>query len=130
MCGLGGRGSRLVLLWSFKNDARHLRRAVEIAATLPDQSVRIAALNNLALALGRDGQPELAIPLTEEALELSARVGDRHREAALHNNLADLLKAAGRRAESMRHLKRAVTLFAEIGAPGEMAPEVWKLVEW
>jgi len=30
----------------------------------------------------------------------------------------------------MRHLKRAVTLFAEIGAPGTMEPEVWKLVEW
>ena len=30
----------------------------------------------------------------------------------------------------MRHLKRAVALFAEIGEPGAMEPEVWKLVEW
>ena len=98
--------------------------------TLPDPSLRVAALNNLALALGRDGHADRAIPLAEEALALCERLGDRHREAALHNNLADLLKAAGRQSESMRHLKRAVTLFAEIGAPQELEPEVWKLVEW
>ena len=31
----------------------------------------------------------------------------------------------------MEHLKRAVGLFAEVGAgPGDLQPEVWKLVEW
>ncbi len=31
----------------------------------------------------------------------------------------------------MDHLKRAVAIFAEIGGrPGELEPEVWKLVEW
>jgi hypothetical protein len=31
----------------------------------------------------------------------------------------------------MEHLKRAVTIFAEIGGqPEELRPEVWKLVEW
>jgi hypothetical protein len=58
-------------------------------------------------------------------------VGDRHREAALHNNLADLLYVAGRSEEAMAHLKRAVAIFAEIGVDaGEMQPEIWKLVEW
>jgi hypothetical protein len=53
------------------------------------------------------------------------------KQAALENNLADLLHAQGREAESMEHLKRAVALFAEIGGrPGELEPEVWKLVEW
>ncbi len=118
------------ILGVLTRDARHLRRSVEIATTLPDPSLRVAALNNLALALGRDGHADRAIPLAEEALALCVRLGDRHREAALHNNLADLLKAAGRQSESMRHLKRAVTLFAEIGAPQELEPEVWKLVEW
>lgn len=31
--------------------------------------------------------------------------GDRHREAALHNNLADLLHAQGRDGEAMTHLE-------------------------
>jgi hypothetical protein len=31
----------------------------------------------------------------------------------------------------MDHLKRAVTLFADIdGGPGALEPEIWKLVEW
>ena len=58
-------------------------------------------------------------------------LGDRHRQAALENNLADLLRAEGRRDEAMEHLKRAVALFAEIGGqPGVPEPEIWKLVEW
>jgi hypothetical protein len=57
-------------------------------------------------------------------------LGDRHREAALHNNLADLLHTAGREDESMAHLKRAVEIFAEIGERDKLQPEIWKLVEW
>ena len=76
-----------------------------------DPGVRIAALNTLALVLAGEG--------------------DRHRQAALENNLADLLQATGRSAEALEHLKRAVTLFAEVGGrPGELEPEIWKLVEW
>ena len=31
----------------------------------------------------------------------------------------------------MDHLKLAVALFAEItGEPGELEPEIWKLVDW
>ena len=58
-------------------------------------------------------------------------MGDRHREAALHNNMADLLHATGDEQASMGHLKQATAAFAEIGAePTGMLPEVWKLVEW
>jgi len=58
-------------------------------------------------------------------------LGDRHREAALHNNFADLLHEAGRYEEAMAHLKQAVTNFAEIGVEsGALQPEIWKLAEW
>ena len=51
-------------------------------------------------------------------------------EAVLENTLADLLHDAGRR-ESMAHLKLAVAIFAEVGGhPGDLEPEIWKLVEW
>jgi Tetratricopeptide repeat len=66
---------------------------------------------------------------TRAALELCARQGDRHREAALHNNLADLLHLSGHHADAMDHLKQAVALFAEIGEPTQ-EPEIWKLVSW
>jgi len=60
------------------------------------------------------------------------RWGDRHREAALRNNLADLMRQAGEEAQSMAHLKQAVAISAEIGEPGVLPtnPEIWKLAEW
>ena len=111
-------------------DRSHLERALEIAERIGDASMRVAVMNNLALAHRRQGDLARAIELTEAALIECRAVGDRHREAALYNNLADLLNAAGRREEAMRHLKRAVTIFAEVNVPGAMEPEVWKLVEW
>ena len=89
-----------------------------------------AALNNLALAHRATGETDQAIRYTEAALELCARQGDRHRQAALLNNLADLLHLAGDRDAAMTHLKQAVAIFAEIGEPGTLEPEIWKLVAW
>ena len=76
------------------------------------------------------GDADRAIELTAAALELCVRQGDRHREAALRNNLADLLRSDGRDAEAIEELKRAVAIFAEIGEPGKLEPEIWKLSEW
>jgi predicted ATPase len=109
---------------------RHLEQSLALAEALPDPSARVAALNNLALALRATGEVDLATEHTRTALELCARQGDRHREAALHNNLADLLHLGGRHAEAMDHLKQAVAIFAEVGEPGTLEPEIWKLVSW
>jgi DNA-binding SARP family transcriptional activator len=108
----------------------HLERSLALAERLPDPSSRVAALNNLALAHGAAGAPERAVALAETALALCSSYGDRHRQAALHNNLADLLQAMGREEAAMAHLKQAVTIFTEVGAPGSLQPEIWKLVEW
>jgi len=57
--------------------------------------------------------------------------GREHLEAAVENNLADVLHAAGRPDDAMGHLKRAVALFAEVGGrPGELEPELWMLEAW
>ena len=99
-----------------------------LAQELGDREAHVAALNNLALAHRRAGDVDRARELTERALVECEALGDRHRSAALHNNLADIFRAQGNEAEAMRHLKRAVRLFSEIGEASE--PEVWKLVEW
>jgi DNA-binding SARP family transcriptional activator len=109
---------------------RHLEHSLALAEALPDPSARVAALNNLALAHRATGEVDQAAAYTRTALELCARQGDRHREAALHNNLADLLHLNGHHAEAMDHLKRAVAIFAEVGEPGTLEPEIWKLVSW
>jgi tetratricopeptide (TPR) repeat protein len=109
---------------------QHLGRSLELAEATGDPGARVAALNNLALAHRARGELEPALELTQAALKLCAAQGDRHREAALHNNLADLLHAAGRHEDAMAQLKRAVAIFAEVGAEGEPQPEVWKLARW
>ncbi len=116
---LGASGSRA-----------HLETSVNLARQLGDPEAHVAALNNLALALRDTGDLERARDLTEQALTECEALGDRHRIAALENNLADILRGQGDQAASMRHLKRAVRLFAEIGEPGTNEPEVWKLVAW
>jgi DNA-binding SARP family transcriptional activator/tetratricopeptide (TPR) repeat protein len=109
---------------------RHLEQSLAMAEALPDPSARVAALNNLALAHRATGEIGQAVAHTRTALELCARQGDRHRQAALHNNLADLLHLGGQHAEAMDHLKQAVAIFAEVGEPGTLEPEIWKLVSW
>jgi DNA-binding SARP family transcriptional activator len=105
----------------------HLEASLELAERLKDPSAIVAALNNLALATG---DPERGLALEERALDLCTRIGDRHREAALHSNLADLLRAAGRADDAAEHLVRSAAIFADVGSPDELHPEVWKLVEW
>ncbi len=109
--------------------SRHLTNALATAGdNLP---ARIAATNNLALALADEGSFEESIRLTRSALEDCILLGDRHREAALRNHLADRLHANDQQAEAMAQLKLAVEIFAEIGTDaGELQPEIWKLTEW
>jgi predicted ATPase len=110
----------------------HLEASLALAEKLPDPGARIAALNNLSLAYADHGELERALERAHAALELCSRLGDRHREAALHSNLADLYHAAGMETPSMSHQKAAAVIFSEIGASelDRPRPEIWKLTEW
>jgi DNA-binding SARP family transcriptional activator/tetratricopeptide (TPR) repeat protein len=109
---------------------QQLGRALRSAGAT-DLPVAVAARHALALVEAKSGELAGAIDLAGAALDDGRRLGDRHVEAVLENTLADLLHEAGRRDESMDHLKRAVAIFAEVGGhPGELEPEIWKLVEW
>jgi len=109
---------------------RQLSASLELAKGFDDPGAQIAALNNLALAHRATGDLARARELASDALRLCAAQGDRHREAALHNNLADIQHASGLAEEAMSHLKQAVSIFAEVGEPDTMEPEIWKLVDW
>lgn len=109
----------------------HLETSLEVARASTNPVREVAALNNLAQMRRRQGDLVAALALTEQARTLAARTGDRHREAALGNNLADLLHALGRDDEARAALTAAVVLFAQVGTePYGLEPEVWKLVEW
>jgi tetratricopeptide (TPR) repeat protein len=98
---------------------------------LHDPEMKIAALNNLALVYGASGDFSKAISLTEEALVLCIIQGDRHREAALHSNIADLLHKSNKPEAAIEHLKKSVVIFTEIGGQAkDLNPAVWMLVDW
>lgn len=91
----------------------------------------IAALNNLAFIHRDSGELEPAVERTNEALELCRKLGDRHREAALLNNLADLYHQLGLESESIDHLRQAVVIFSEVGTDQETyLPDIWMLADW
>jgi hypothetical protein len=66
----------------------------------------------LALVHADNGDPAVSLPLVEEALVQVVHIGDRHREAALRNTLANLYHACGQADQAMAQLKQAV-----VGAP-------------
>ena len=107
-----------------------LRRGLDL--TDPDApAARAAALNSLAWPSSRRGDHGGALARAGEALELSRAVGDRHAEAAIHGNLADILHAAGNEEASREHQRAAAAILADIGASaGGWQPEIWKLAEW
>ncbi len=108
-----------------------LEQSLALADADPDAGAAIAARNALALVEAAVGDRAAAIKLLEAALDECRRTGERHLEAAVENSLADQLHAVGRTDEAMAHLKQAVAIFAEVGGnPGELEPEIWKLVAW
>lgn len=110
---------------------RTLELSLETAEGLDDRLPAIAATNALALVAADMGEADAAIGLMGSALMMARQTGERHLEAALENNLADALEAAGRRDEAMEHLKVAAAAFADIAAVGdEPEPGIWMLESW
>ena len=111
--------------------ARYLEQSLKLADEMSNLEAKVAGLNNLSLVCADQRLYARAIGLTREALDLCRSQGDRHREAALLNNLADFFHATGDESRSMSYLKEAVGIFAEIGLNSDsVRPEIWKLVEW
>ena len=110
--------------------ARHSFEA-SLALAGTDPFLRMAPLNNLATLAQEEGDPEAALEHLEEALHLSITVGDRHREAAILDVLAGVLRALRRTAESEDRQRQAMERFADVeAATGQRLPEIWLLRRW
>ena len=111
----------------------YLRDSLAEARRLPGlgrPGAAVAALNNLARLLAETGRGREALTVAAEALALGRELGDQHRVAALHTNLADLLHADGQHDAAMTHLKEAARRFASVDVGDAPRPEIWTLVEW
>ncbi len=106
------------------------QRPEEAGQAAPPLGAAVAALNNLARLLADTGRGEEALAVAAEALELGSELGDQHRVAALHTNMADLLHASGQGEAAMTHLKEAARRFASVDVGDAPRPEIWTLVEW
>jgi tetratricopeptide (TPR) repeat protein len=104
----------------------HIDRALELSESMAPG--RMAALNNKAHLLA-SSDTGAAIELVREAIDIAARAGYRHQQAALLNHLADLNHRAGHKTEAEAALTEAVTIFADIDS-GDWRPEVWLLRQW
>jgi DNA-binding SARP family transcriptional activator/tetratricopeptide (TPR) repeat protein len=107
----------------------YLRDSLAEARPL-EPGAAVAALNNLARLLAETGRGREGLTAAAEALELGRELGDQHRVAALHTNLADLLHADGQHDAAMTHLKEAARRFASVDVGDAPRPEIWTLVEW
>lgn len=107
-----------------------LLESLEHAQGLADPGAAVAALNNLSRLLADLDRLDEALIHAEQALKLGEEHGDRHRVAALHTNLADLLHASGQHDSAMDHVMESARLFAGVDAGGPIRPEIWALVEW
>jgi tetratricopeptide (TPR) repeat protein len=106
-------------------------RSLHLAEVHDDVALRIAAANNLALALSRNGRHDRARELLESALTLAMRTGEEHRAAALHSNLADILQQTGDTAAAADHIRQMARLMAEISAQfDEPIPDIWMQTAW
>jgi tetratricopeptide (TPR) repeat protein len=106
-----------------------LEQAVEAAATLDDPEPLVAALNNVSRAQLASAELDGARETAARALEIAERQGDRHRCAALHSQLADVLHAAGDEAGALEHLKASAAGFSDVQGD-EIRAEIWTLTEW
>jgi tetratricopeptide (TPR) repeat protein len=108
-----------------------LAASLDRARRLHDPAAQVAAANALARVERLAGDLDRSHRLLLEALELCVEIGDRHREAALRDQLAQVLHGQGRAEEAMGELKQAVAIFADIGVDaGSVQTEVWRLSEW
>lgn len=125
------RSRALTVLAIVSDDQGQSRSVLEEALELAedDPALRMAALNALAYTYAQSDEGERAVASVNEALAIAAEIGDRHRQAALWNHLADLHHRSGRKTEAERSLTEAVKLFAEV-EPGSWEPEVWLLSKW
>ena len=136
---IAGDGATLAQAWNLAGmltpdpdeASGEFEKALLKAEEIGRPDLAAAALNNLAIARRRVGNPGGAVEAADRALSLLEPLGDRHQIAALHSNLADALHEAGEEDMARRHLTESARMFAEVGVEvGQWEPEIWKLSEW
>lgn len=123
-----GTGDRLdrALLYRFQAHLLRARRQFEPAHRLQDRALALYrecgetslvanTLADQALGVVYAGEPERAIPLFEEALELVDAPGEPRTAAAIRHNLAHCLNEVGLSEQALHQLRQVRPVYRELG---------------
>ena len=113
---LGGIGDAFYLEGRLRSAAAAFARCVAIAETSGLVGIRTAYLPMLAIVRFVAGEPEAARAGAEAAVELAERTGRPRAELIARHALFLLEEGAGRFVQAERHLDRADTITATLGA--------------
>ncbi len=94
-----------------------LTRARVMLAALPDPYMEARALTSLAQAHLLAGRPGKAERPLAEALDAMGKLGSRYEQARIHRLLAEVASQLGDPPAAQVHLRKAMVIFDETGAP-------------
>ncbi|NUT97224.1 MAG: tetratricopeptide repeat protein [Saccharothrix sp.] len=92
-----------------------VRTFEEALAVVDDRPLECVLRGNLGVAHARMSRLTDAVEAQAAALLIAEEVGDRHREAAAHFNLAQDLRGLRRHGEALAHARRALEIFRSSG---------------
>jgi len=109
----------------FPEALRHLQQAAAIYRWTQERHLEGQAYSRMATCQAYSGQPELAIPLAEQAALLIDPQRDPSLAAGVEHNMTHFLCAAGRAEEARARLPRARRLMAKCGTQSDL-----RLLRW
>jgi len=97
--------------------AEHHQQALARYREIGDRGGEAEALNNLGETLHAAGDPDQAGIQQTAALALAVEAGDHYEQARAHAGLAHTHHATGDLDQARHHLRRALTLYTDLGVP-------------
>jgi DNA-binding SARP family transcriptional activator/Tfp pilus assembly protein PilF len=97
--------------------SRHLERALALSREAGERAGQAEALNRLGEVLLASSQPRDARARHNAALDLARQIGEKYEQARAHVGLGHAHRATGEVEQAGQHLRQALTLFTELGAP-------------
>jgi tetratricopeptide (TPR) repeat protein len=120
-CVMGVARGYYLLYWGWilqqlidtRRGLKLIEQALEIGQS-QDRQLKLLAINNMGLVYQATGQPQQALELYEQALQLRREMGDRAGEAATLNNMGLVYRATGHPQQALELLEQALPLKREM----------------
>ena len=127
-CGaLNNLGNLALLVGDYAAARRAHESVVDLARELDYLIGLASSLHNLSLSYLAEDEPAQALPLLEESLVLSERLGSAYILANVHTNLGAARVAVGDLDDGARHLAEGARILLELDATKSLSPTLEEL---